>query len=465
MLLLAGDSIVLTCVLLLTFYMRSNLTHETLPLTTYVPVFGIVLVGNAIWSFWRGIYPGYGICAIAELRTTFYTLTGVFATVAIVSFLTRDPIPYSRSILLLSWILSIPILFGCRTKFRKFLSKRDWYGIPAIIVGQHSMAVRIVDSLQNHASIGLKPIIIIDTDTSQAEYGYHAGVPIISGLDNINALCKRYGVSHGIVTVPDNQSALAQNIVSNYAQHLSHITFVGENVHPSVNWISNTRADILMSNEIEQRLMEPALRLKKRLLDLVLSVPLFVVALPLMAFIALYIKLTSKGPVFFRHMRVGQYGKQFVMNKFRTMVPNAEEVLLEILNGDPVAYDEWQRFHKLKNDPRVSRFGSWLRKYSLDELPQLYNVLKGDMSLVGPRPYISKELHGKNTSEIRAFLALYRSTKPGITGLWQVSVRNEAEFNVRTHIDLYYMRNWSLFLDIYILMRTISVVLTGRGSY
>jgi len=456
---------VLSCVLLLTFYMRSFLSADILPLTTYVPVFAIVVLGNALGSYWRGIYPGYGICAIAELRTTFYTLTSVFATVATISFLTRDAVPYSRSILLLSWLLSIPVLYGCRTLFRKLLSAKKWYGMPTVIIGDHVMATRIIDSLKTHSSIGLRPLVVVEPESTEAEYGYYSGVPIVSGLENISALCKRFGVTHGIVTMPNSQSALAQTIVNNYTQHLSHITFVGENVHPSVVWISNTRSDILMSNEIEQRLMEPSLRFKKRLLDLVLTVPLFILAFPIMVLIAGYLKLTSKGPVFFRHARVGQNGKQFVMNKFRTMVPNAEEALTEILDKDPEAFDEWQRFHKLKNDPRVDRLGAWLRKYSIDELPQLLNVLKGEMSLVGPRPFTSKELIGKNTNEIRAFLALYRSTKPGVTGLWQVSVRNEVDFNVRTHIDYYYMRNWSLFLDIYILMKTVRVVITGRGGY
>lgn len=461
--LLATDAIVLSAICTLVIALRGASSPVDLSVATYAPVVAAIIIGNALGSVWRGIYPGYGMCAIAELRSTFYTLTGVFAAVIAVSFFTRGMLPYARSILLVGWVLSIPAVTLGRMLARRIMSRQRWYGIPVVIVGEHALASRIVDTLRHNAHIGLRPHVIIEPDAHSANYGYHAGVPIIGGLENGTDLIGRYGITHGVIAIPHATSEMLADIVDRYGQQISHFTFVGEHVHPSVVWISNVQSDPLLSAEIEQRLRQPALRWKKRLFDIAATVPLFLLSLPFMAAIAIAIKLTSKGPVLFRQGRVGERGKVFDVLKFRTMVLDADKALQHILASDDDARSEWERYHKLKRDPRITRVGAWLRKYSMDELPQLWNVLRGDMTLVGSRPFLPSELasfEGKRT-----FLGMYHSTKPGLTGLWQVTVRSEAEFDVRSHIDLYYMRNWSLFLDIYILLRTVGVVMTGRGAY
>ena len=185
----------------------------------------------------------------------------------------------------------------------------------------------------------------------------------------------------------------------------------------------------------------------------------------MMVAIALAVWLTSRGKVVFKQSRVGEKGHLINMLKFRTMVDNAEEVLDSLLENSPESRLEWDRYHKLKNDPRVTRLGKWLRKSSLDELPQLWNVLRGDMTLVGSRPFLADEMASLSSDDRKAYLNMYYSTKPGLTGLWQVTLRSDAEFTMRTYVDLYYMRNWSFFLDIYILLRTVGVIMTGRGAY
>jgi Undecaprenyl-phosphate galactose phosphotransferase WbaP len=196
------------------------------------------------------------------------------------------------------------------------------------------------------------------------------------------------------------------------------------------------------------------------MLDLGLTVLLSLACLPLIALLAVFIRLETPGRVFFRHSRVGLSGRTFVMLKFRTMVMSADQVLQAYLDEHPAARAEWQSSQKLKDDPRITRMGRFLRRTSLDELPQLWNVLRGEMSLVGPRPIIAGEVE-----RYAGGYTLYQRVRPGITGLWQVSGRNDLAYAERVRLDEYYVRNWSIWLDLYILLRTGWAALSGEGAY
>ena len=200
--------------------------------------------------------------------------------------------------------------------------------------------------------------------------------------------------------------------------------------------------------------------LVKRAVDIVGTLVLAAVFSPLILTIIFLMRKEERGTIIYRHRRVGRNGQTFECLKFRTMVPNADHVLRELLERDPAIKAEWVRDHKLRCDPRVTRLGRFLRRTSLDELPQLWNVMRGEMSLVGPRPVVREELlrYGKN---VRAYL----STKPGITGLWQVKGRNDTDYRRRVVLDTYYVRNQNLLLDLYILLKTTRVVLGGSGAY
>ena len=197
----------------------------------------------------------------------------------------------------------------------------------------------------------------------------------------------------------------------------------------------------------------------KRALDITGSLAIGLVFSPLIVVIALRMRMEG-GPVLFRHQRIGQGGKPFDCLKFRTMVPNAEQILHDLLAKNPEAKAEWLRDHKLKNDPRVTRIGRFLRKTSLDELPQLWNVLRGEMSLVGPRPIVKDEMlrYGR-------YLRAYMAAKPGVTGLWQVMGRNDTDYRRRVVMDAYYVRKRTILMDLQILVRTVRVVIWGRGAY
>lgn len=197
----------------------------------------------------------------------------------------------------------------------------------------------------------------------------------------------------------------------------------------------------------------------KRAFDLAFVLGLVVVLLPLLLAVALGVRFSSSGPIMYSQKRLGKNGASFEFYKFRSMVVNSDEVLDSVLSTVPDARAEWDAYQKLEDDPRITRFGRLIRRTSLDELPQLWNVITGDMSLVGPRPCMpqQKNLYGRHWS-------VYCAVRPGLTGLWQVSGRNRLTYGERVKLDAEYVRRWSLWLDFKILMKTVKVVLTADGS-
>lgn len=198
----------------------------------------------------------------------------------------------------------------------------------------------------------------------------------------------------------------------------------------------------------------------KRILDIALAVTGIAVLWPLMLMVAMAIRYTDPGPAIFGHERIGLNGRRFKCLKFRSMIINSDAALRNLLERDPAAAAEWAQSQKLRNDPRVTRLGKILRETSLDELPQLWNVLKGDMSIVGPRPIVSAEVRRYGNS-----FKAYAATKPGITGLWQVTGRSDCSYEERVSLDVAYVENWSILRDIWIIAKTVVVVFGRKGSY
>jgi Undecaprenyl-phosphate galactose phosphotransferase WbaP len=198
----------------------------------------------------------------------------------------------------------------------------------------------------------------------------------------------------------------------------------------------------------------------KRFVDLAIVITGGIIILPFLLFIALLVKVSSRGKVLYGHTRLGKNGNPFTAYKFRSMVADANERLQKLLESDPQAKKEWEENQKIKNDPRVTGLGKFLRRTSIDEFPQLINILKGEMSLVGPRPITETEVikYGEDFSRIF-------SVKPGLTGLWQVSGRSEMDYAARVSYDTYYLQSWSVWLDIWIIFRTFGAVVRGKGAY
>jgi Undecaprenyl-phosphate galactose phosphotransferase WbaP len=213
--------------------------------------------------------------------------------------------------------------------------------------------------------------------------------------------------------------------------------------------------------EVRQNLLMPWPRVAKRLLDLILVVPaLLAVALLVVPWVWGLGLFASPGPLFYGQRRIGRGGRPFTCWKFRSMRRDADQALAAHLAADPAARAEWEATHKLKDDPRVTWLGAFLRRYSIDELPQFWNVLRGEMSLAGPRPIVEAEI-----AKYEDAFALYRQVRPGVTGLWQVGGRNDTSYAERIALDSYYVRNWSVWIDLVILARTPLVALFGRGAY
>lgn len=223
-----------------------------------------------------------------------------------------------------------------------------------------------------------------------------------------------------------------------------------------INTPSLSDHGVFSSNLLGERLD----RMGVRALDVVGSLILLVVVAPLLVFVSLLIYVSNPGPVFFSHARIGRGGQIFRCFKFRSMVTDAQARLNELLLCDPEAAAEWERDHKLKKDPRITPIGAFLRKSSLDELPQLLNVLRGEMSLVGPRPIVRAEI-----AKYGRYFRDYCEVRPGITGLWQISGRNDIPYRRRVALDVAYIKSYSLALNIWILLMTVPSVLKLRGSY
>ena len=226
------------------------------------------------------------------------------------------------------------------------------------------------------------------------------------------------------------------------------------------HWARHQQIDGLTGIHLQQNLMLPLPRIMKRLLDIVLAILGGIVLSPLLFYIATAVKLSSRGPVLYANERIGRDGKRFKMWKFRSMFSNSNAVLEQYLEANPDCRHEYETTHKLKYDPRITRIGRFIRVTSLDELPQLWNVIRGEMSLVGPRPILLEE-------EVKygEYYWLYTMVSPGITGLWQVCGRSNTSYDERLQLVAYYVRNWSLWLDIYLLLRTVKTVLFGQGAY
>ena len=288
-------------------------------------------------------------------------------------------------------------------------------------------------------------------------------LPYLGSLDSLKDLVKQQSIRGVVIATPYLRRQDLSQLISVLQRYVLSV-YVVPNI-AQVN-IANSELLYLFYEEIfllgiHNNLKSRSNRLFKSLFDIVVSGLLLIPILPLMALIVFVIKLTSRGPVFYTQHRIGEGGKPFRIYKFRTMVVDAEKKLDEILKQNPDLEQEFKEKYKLENDPRVTAIGRILRKTSLDELPQIWNVLEGEMSLIGPRPITKDEL----LSKYRDSGEDYCLVKPGITGLWQVSGRSERDYEVRIRLDLWYIRNWSLWLDSVILIRTIGVVLGRKGSW
>lgn len=284
------------------------------------------------------------------------------------------------------------------------------------------------------------------------------GVPVVGDLGLAPILAQRLKIPYAVLAMPGVDSAKLLQIVERVGGKFSHLLVIPDLFGFATLGVPAKNLGGILGVEVRQQLLLPGPRLAKRIMDVALTGAGSLFVLPFLLLIALLIKLDSKGPIFYTQNRLGRDGEFFKAYKFRTMHGDGEARLKAILDADPQLRAEYEIYHKLRKDPRVTRIGRVLRKFSLDEFPQLLNVINGDMSLVGPRPYIEREL-----TEMGGQEKIILRAPPGMTGMWQVSDRNATSFAQRVQIDVYYTRNWSPWLDIHILAKTFGVVVKGSG--
>ena len=414
----------------------------------------------------EGLYRGAGLTArifltpVEELRRTTVGTTWAFMTVVVGMYVLQGGLFFSRLILGVAWLIAVVLVPCGRALVRNLCAQRAWWGSSVVIFGSGQTARRVVDILLHQPELGLKPVgILTDTPCGETEI---EGVPILGGLEQAWQLGRSRGIPYCIVALDEGSNKRMFDIHQEYGDCFPHMMVIPDLAGLASLWIVARDVGGILGLEIRHNLLIASNRWVKRTLDLAVAVPLIVVLSPLLVVLMAWIRLVSPGNPVYGQEREGLEGRRIRIWKLRTMYVDADKRLEKLLERDVEARNEWQRYFKLKNDPRILPFlGTFLRKFSLDELPQLWNVIVGEMSMVGPRPFPNYHLQAFDEK----FRTLRHRVLPGVTGLWQVTARSEGDLEVQQRLDTYYIRNWSVWLDLYLMARTFSVVVRGRGAY
>jgi Undecaprenyl-phosphate galactose phosphotransferase WbaP len=401
------------------------------------------------------LYPGIIHNAVTELRRLGLGLSVSFLVMGGLMFVTRCGDDYPRRVLLLWWLMAMIVTPLLRSVVRELACHKPWWGIPVAVFYTGVESADIIGELEKHPEIGLKPVVILSSP--QAVRPRHP-LPVIDM--QFAAAVRACGVDRALIALPEAGGGKLLQDLEVFESLFPRLLIMQSS--PALYSLTVDARQIggSLAVEVRRDLLLPLPRLAKRLMDLLIVC----LILPAVGFtivlLGILVRLESPGPVFYGHRRIGRDHSSFCAWKLRTMQVNGDQLLQKALAEDGALREEWLRDRKLRRDPRITRVGRFLRKMSLDELPQLWNVLRGEMSLVGPRPIVEEEVaaYGQNFS-------LYCRVTPGLTGLWQVSGRNTVSSRDRVRLDSYYVRNWSPWLDLHILARTAKVVLTGQGAY
>lgn len=455
---LCGDYIGILLAEWMAFHIRNYLMGNIFQVSAvyiYVVTPAVFLLALAF----AGIYSKHYTSA-QMLEKLFKACLGGIAFSIILMFLTQVSGQVSR---LYVWLFAI-IVYALVVieKYITALCIRKMPGlqIPVLVVGAGKTADAAIDEGKNNVFINYRVAGFLEDFTPSSCYA--DTYPILGGFDDMEKVVDETGIQDIIITAP----GLPQN-------QLNYLLYQAQTLVPYVSVVPNL-VGVPMSNvEVESffdtRIM--MLNIKnnlafwpnqviKRIFDILCTVCGGLLLSPVFLGICIWVKMDSEGPAIYKQKRVGKNGKEFNCYKFRSMVVDSKKRLEKLLATNPKAREEWERDFKLKNDPRITKSGAFLRKTSLDELPQLLNVLKGEMSLVGPRPIVQKEV-----PKYEQYIKEYYMVLPGITGLWQVSGRSDTTYPERVAMDMWYVHNWSVWLDIVLLWRTAAAVIQSRGAY
>lgn len=381
------------------------------------------------------------------------TLVGMIAGTAVLSGLLLAGEGAVVQLIAIGGVVGVVLLPIGRITTRVLCARFSWWGAPAVVVDFGDEGDDIIDTLNRWPEIGLRPVAWLTDTDDQSATGIAHGPP-----DWAPSLAQSFDIPYAIVSMPGYAHAGRAKRLAHYSKFFDHVFHIGR-IDAPVFWNTGRSGEGLRGHRVDNAASSAAAQGLKRTVDLLVGGAALVLLAPVFVTIAVLIQLDSEGPVFFRQERMGKGGEIFTLLKFRSMYRDADERLQQVLEADPERRREYETYHKLQDDPRVTPMGRLLRAYSLDELPQLLNVIKGDMSLIGPRAYMPGEL-----PDMKGLETVILQTPPGVTGLWQVSGRNQLPFEDRVDLDVHYVQNWSLWLDLYLLVRTVPTVLKGEGA-
>ncbi len=459
---LIADYIAIVLGTLAAYYLRVNL--QILPVSEHFKVDEIYVYGIVPIVFLSILLLNNAYSIVAPywdtMKNLFRSIT-IGVVVSIVLMYTGHVInDVSRLFVAFAYIFMLLFIFSGRFIVGKILSKVGYLTIPVLLVGAGKTAELVKKSLDRMPIATYKIIGYVDdkpkSSTIAKEYS------CLGAFSDVERVIKDTGVQTVLICAPGLEPKKLVSLINRLQLLVKRVAFVPELFGLPT---SNITARGMMEEQavvlrVQNNLARKSNRIMKRIFDIIATVCGGILILPIFVIIALLIYLDSPGPIVFGHKRIGQDGKEFSCYKFRSMVNNAQEALEVYLQENPIAREEWIREFKLKDDPRVTRIGKFLRKTSLDELPQLWNVLIGNMSLVGPRPIVRDEIV-KYGDYINDFYLV----PPGITGVWQVSGRSDTTYEERVLMDSWYVHNWSVWIDIVYLLKTVLVVYKAKGAY
>jgi Undecaprenyl-phosphate galactose phosphotransferase WbaP len=422
-----------------------------------------ILPSVMVWVALRallGLYPGYGLDSAERLRRHVSSVCATVAILAVVAVGFQIGDLLSRLMLLLTFLGLLFVTPFAQYFARRGLKRLKLWGKPVIVLGYADTGAQLVDLLEREWGLGYRPARLFDKHFTPAGEAFTATAYADTLAEAMDVGLRRK-IDTCIFATPYTRREQLADMVREASDCFQHILII-----PNLRGVTNSAVvarDLsgTLALEVKQNLLNPWAKRLKRALDLFGVMVGGCLISPLLLTIAVLIKLNSRGPVLFIQERPGLSGDIFRVFKFRTMYPDAEQRMEQLFAENPLLAQEFEKHGKLRDDPRVTEVGRWLRKTSMDELPQLWNVLKGEMSLVGPRPYLVSQVpQMSGNSKI-----ISRAT-PGMSGLWQVSGRSEMAFEQRVDLDMYYVRNWSVWLDLVILARTVRCALFTRdGAY
>ncbi len=453
-----GDAAAIAVAFTLAYYLRFY--WEVVPAADSPPAEPYFAVIPPTIALWLALFAAYGL--YRERRESFLDealRAGSAVSVGMMILLAGSffyrPFSFSRLWILFAWAGSAVLVLLWRGALRGIYGALRAQGIDVrrvLIVGAGPEGRMLAETLRAHPDLGLRPVAFLDGSATETV----GGLPVAGTPEQVLPVVRRLGIHRVVVAQPSTLRDSSLQVAA-----LCEEAGVPFAIVPDLYTLLATGADV----EVVGRLPMLTLRANplsgwgqrvKDALDVVGAAAGMIVLAPLFAVIAILIRADTPGPIFYRHPRIGKGGMPFPAWKFRTMVRDADRALA----ADPALQSQFEAAFKLVDDPRITRVGRWLRRTSLDELPQLFNVLKGEMSLVGPRPIVEEELRKYGPWERRLL-----RVRPGMTGLWQVLRHSEPDYGERVKLDMYYIDHWSVGLDLRILARTVGAVLSGRGAY